>query len=350
LKKTKAKSTPRTTTTDGSTKRTTDTVTQGGTSYEVGVDGALLGKGGASEAGWHSIQDFLHCPKEYQFRHIRKLRIPTQRTPDHFAVGQLFHAARARWFTLGFKQDDKTWQQILRAMREDALANKLPVSLGAEQQATKLIQAFMKFYGTQPKPKVIAAEYKLGPTPLRQGDPFMLWRTARLDDVSIYPEAGNRLCIGESKTTSTSVNDTVKQYTLHGQTMMQALLWKNDPNGEKKYGPIAGIMLDVTVKGGSGAEPSFGRSFVQITDHQLRWFAESLAGYIRAASGVDRNSTVPRNPASCTRLAGRARISCEFTELCRFGSSATAQFVVGEESISLKEWAKRHPTEVAPWL
>jgi hypothetical protein len=345
--KTKTKEIRSSKTPDSSTPRT---LTQGGTEYEVGPDGALLGKGGASEAGWHAIQDFLHCPKEYQFRHIRKIYTPLRRTPDHFAVGQLFHAARARWFGEGFREDDKTWRKIREAMRESALENKLPVSLAAETQATTLIQAFMKFYGTQPKPKVIAAEYKLGPAPLRTGDPFTLWRTARLDDVSIYPEAGNRLCIGESKTTSTSVNDTVKQYTLHGQTMMQALLWKMDPNGEKKHGPVAGIMLDVTVKGSGDAPPSFGRQFVPITDYQLQWFAESIVGYLRAAAGVDRNATVPRNPAACTRLAGRARIACEYTDLCRFGASATSQFVMGEEAISLQAWAKKHPTEVAPWL
>lgn len=291
------------------------------------------------------------CPKEYQFRHVRRIHTPQVVTPEYFTVGAMFHAGRARWFAERFKLNESVWASIYEAVQEVALENKLPVKKEAEQKAMKLLTAYTAHYRTQPLPDPIAAEYKLGPTPLLPGDPFPLWRTARLDDVSRYPEAGGRLCIGESKTTSNpSPNDTIEQYTLHGQTMLQALLWKNDPNGEKKYGPIEGILLDVTCKTyREGETPKFGRAFIPITDHQLGWFAKTLGGYLRASAGIDRNSDAPRNVSSCTRLTGRARVACEFRDLCRFGSSAAARFVI-ENGLSLKEWAKQHPSEVAPWL
>lgn len=323
------------------------TVTLGGTNYEE-KDGVLLGGGGASEAGWHKIEDFYRCPKEFQLRHIRGVRVPQVQTPEHFAIGIMFHAGRARWFANRFDASPKGWKSIQRAVREAAAEGNLPTSVASEQTALKYLTEFIQHYSMLPKPDPIAAEYKLGPVALNVGDPFPLWRTARLDDVSRYPEAGGKLCIGESKTTSTSVADVVATYELHGQTMLQMLLWRMDPNGEKKHGKAEGIMLDVTVKGYGGAKSKFGRIFIPITNWQIDWFAKDLRNQVFASNAVDWNSNAGRNTANCTRLIGRGRIACDYKDLCRLGPDGTSKYVVGK-GVALKTYAKQHPEQVSPW-
>lgn len=295
-------------------------------------------KGGPSAAGWHAIQDFLRCPKEYQFRHVRKLRKPGLLTPDALAVGVLFHGARAHWFARGFPDPaDSKWQEALnRTFVEVASEQSLPVSLEAERRARHLFEAYSTHWFKMPRPKVVAAEYELGPAPLEKGDPFFLFRTARLDDVSRYPEAGGQLCIGESKTTSVGIKDAVNEYTLHGQTLLQFLLWKMAPQGEAKHGPAAGVLLDVIKKPYGGDKPDFGRVFIPFTDWSLEWYADSMRGYLRAAAAVAEDTEVPRNVSACTRLIGRMRVPCEFRELCRMGKSASGLYVRGDGSSLLK--------------
>jgi hypothetical protein len=310
----------------------------------------LLGKGGATEAGWHSIESFLRCPKSYQFKHIRKLREPQTQTPDHFAFGQMFHAGRARWFSLKFETGTDAWEKVLEAVAEAREEANLPVSHKAERNVLRHLEAYMQHYSIRPKPTPIAAEYKLGPVPLIDGDPFFLYRTARLDDVSKYPEHGGRLLIGESKTTSTSLDDTVNQYELHGQTMLQALLWRNDPQGAAKYGKVDGVLMDVVIKAQSDKDrPKFGRQFVPITDHQLNWFAHNLRNYLMAAAGVGWDTITPRNPSGCTYMAGRARIPCEFRDICRYGKSAAGKFVFADGS-SVAAWKPSDDKQTPPWL
>lgn len=310
-------------------------------------DPVLLGKGGASAKGWHKIASFLRCPKMYQLEQVRKLTVPAAQVPDHFAVGSLFHAGRARWFASRFKRDEKTWQKIADAVREAVEEYELPVSHQAEERALKLLHAYVDHYSMRPLPDPVAAEYLVGPAPVVAADSGHL-RTARLDDVSRYPEAGGKLCIGESKTTSGSANECVNEYLLHGQPMLQLLLWRNCPNGEAKHGKAAGIMLDITCKpqGGKG-RPKFARYFIDVPDSTLDWYGESLRDYLEVAEGIDWDSEVPRNITSCTYMAGRARVACPFRDLCRHGRSAAGQFVLpgGKSLLDPKNWKGK----VAPW-
>jgi hypothetical protein len=288
--------------------------------------------GGATEAGWHSIESMLYCPKEYQLRIIRGVRHPLHQNPDHFSVGALFHAGRARWFTLRFAHDAKAWDSIKAAVEEEAEIQKLPVSMRAIQNTLSLLTQYCAYWAKRPRPDPVAAEYKIGPSPFRLGDPFTLNRTARLDDASRYPEAGGALCIGESKTTSGSIDSCFNQYQLHGQPMLQLLLWKLAPQGEKRFGPVKGVMLDITQKP-SGKNPArFARMFVPVSDWALTWFANALANYLRAAAQIDWDTEVTRNIAMCTRMAGRARVPCEFRELCSHGRSASIQYVLRDGS------------------
>ena len=61
-----------------------------------------LGEGGASTHGYHAIESYLVCPKEYQYDKVRKIRQPAAGTPDPFAIGSMLHAGRARWFANKF--------------------------------------------------------------------------------------------------------------------------------------------------------------------------------------------------------------------------------------------------------
>lgn len=302
---------------------------------------------GASAAGWHSIESFLRCPKEYQFQHVRKIHEPRAQTPDHFAVGQLFHVAKAHWFSCGFATDEKTMTAIRKLVAEAALLAELPITLKAEQLTLRYFEEYVAFWLRRPQPTVLAAEYDIGPAPLEAGDPFFLYRTARLDDVSKYPEAGGKLCIGESKTTSASINDCVNQYTLHGQPMLQVLLWKFASQGEAMHGPVAGVMLDVIQKG-YDAPCKFSRVFVPVTDHMLNWYAQSMRGYLRAAMNVDWNVEVPRNVSACTRMVGRGRFACAYRELCMYGRSASIKYVF-KGGKGLLTWKPTDDKSTPPW-
>lgn len=291
----------------------------------------LLGSsgGGATKAGWHAIEAFLRCPKEYQLKHVRGLYQPRESTPDHFAVGGLFHAGRARWFASKFDTSHATWELVRTAIQHEAQINKLPVSIGAEQKALILMEAYVEFWSVRPKPRPVACEYLLGPSPLLKGEHSEAFkRTARLDDVSYYPEAGGRLCIGEAKTTSTSVADTASEYDLHGQPLMQLALWVTSENGEAQHGPVAGFVLDVAVKGYGEKKPSFGRIVVPIPAFALQWYVHSMLHYVRQSKQVEWDTEVPRNTSQCTRLKGRGRVPCDFRELCKHGRSAALNYVM----------------------
>lgn len=304
---------------------------------------------GRTPAGWHQIESFIRCPKEYQFAEVRGIRIPSQTTPDHFAIGTLLHVAKAAWFELGFKADEAAMAHITKLVANAATLNKLPVTLQAEQRAMAYFLEYVEHWAPRPKPKVIAAEYTLGPAPLLQGDPKELWRTARVDDVSRYEEAGGGLCIGETKSTGDSIAACAQQYTLHGQPMLQALLWDSAPQGAAKHGPITGVMLDVIQKGYSGQRSKFGRVLVPITQHALQWFARSLQGYVKASRRVEWDTEVPRNITACTRMVGRGRVACPYRDLCMYGRSAAMKYVLANGT-NLGVWKPSYPNQVQPWL
>lgn len=308
----------------------------------------LLGGGGASPAGYHQIESFLRCPKEYQFAHVRGLREPQATNPDYFSIGSLFHAGRARWFANKFDCSDASWDSIRDAVQAEALLQKLPVTIGAERKALALLQEFVGHWSKRPRPQPVAAEYLVGPVAIQEGDPFFLWRSARLDDLSRYPEAGGKLCIGESKTTSTSIADTVNQYTLHGQTLMQLATYNAAPNGRALYGPVAGIVLDVTKKPYGTEKAQFGRTFIPVSETALEWFIASMRHHLKQASQVDWDTPVPRNPSACTRQLGRMRAPCPFRDLCQHGKSASVKYVLRDGS-SLRTFRPQKGMTVAPW-
>lgn len=307
---------------------------------------------GPSSAGWHKIQDFLACPKKYQYSQVRRIIVPTAETPDYFAVGILFAVARAHWFAKRFATDEKALTAIREQVRIAAEKNKLPIALRAEQKALRYFEEYSLYWSMRPKPQPIAAEYDIGPSRISpdHADTKVTYRTARLDDVSRYDEAGGKLCIGEAKTTSGSIKDCVNQYRLHGQTALQALLWKMAPQGEATHGPIAGIVLDVTQKGKEGEASKFSREFMPLNERVLKWYSRNLFYAVRAAASVTWDSEVPRNITSCTMMQGRARIACPYRELCMYGQSAAVSYTF-EGGKALRDWKPDADEErtVPPW-
>lgn len=307
----------------------------------------LLGKGGPSSAGWHGIEKILLCQKEYQYNVVRGIHKPMEYNPDYFTVGSLFHAGRATWFASKFDTSDKTWRRIIKAVREDAEAQKLPATLKAEKQALVYLQEYMNHWKLRPKPRPIACEYLLGPAKLKPDDPFYMFRTAKLDDVGYYPEAGDQLCIGESKTTGASISDCILQYKLHGQPILQFMLWKAAEQGEATYGPVAGTVLDITQKG-YGRPSKFARAFIPFEPRVLEWFHKTMSKALGDAAKIDWNTDVHRNIAACTRMGGRGRVECDYQAICSMGRSATTHYVMKDGS-SLAKWKPNGEQKVPPW-
>jgi hypothetical protein len=192
------------------------------------------------------------------------------------------------------------------------------------------LKEYQDHWGRLPKPTPIACEYKLGPTPLEAGDPFFMHRTARLDDVSRYPNGLNKLYLGETKTTSGSIGQCIEQYALHPQILLQMLLWKMDPKGEATYGPIEGVMLDVIKKGYGEESCSFAREAIPVPAFAMSWFPRTLKAWLRIFAAIDWDADVTRNPMRCTRSIGRATVACEFRELCKKGRAASNLYVMGK--------------------
>lgn len=308
----------------------------------------LMGESGGTEAGFHQMGDGMGCNKEYQYRYIRGIHVPARNTPDHFAVGSQLHAGKARWFSKHFATDAKTWASVQMAMRMEMDKEKLPVTQKALQMGERYMREYIEHWSKRPKPTPIACEYKLGPTALEKGDPFFMWRTARLDDVSRYPEALGKLCIGETKTTSDTIPSLIAKYELHAQLLLQMLLWKMDPLGEAKFGTIAGVMLDVVRKSYDEKPSQFQRHFISVPQFAMTWFPRALKAHLRALAPIDWDFDALRNPSRCTRKEGRMLVSCEFKPLCLHGRNASNKYVLGKGE-SLLSWKPGPGKVIAPW-
>ena len=308
----------------------------------------LLGKGGPSEAGWHGIEKISLCEQEYLYNVVRGIKKPSEYNPDHYSIGSIFHAGRARWFSRRFATGAKTWRLIKEAMEREAEQMELPVSFRATKMDMAYLVQYIDHYRLLPKPDPVAAEYLLGPAKFKPDDPLYMFRTARLDDVSRYDEAAGQLAIGESKTTSGTIGDCVTQYKLHGQPILQYMLWKAAPQGEAMHGPVVGTVLDITKKGYGARKCTFSRVFVPFEPRVLEWFHRTLSHYLKRAAQIDWNSKVTRNVAVCSRMGGRGRVSCDYLDLCMYGRSGTIGYVMKDGS-SLQHFKRTEEKRALPW-
>lgn len=298
-------------------------------------------EGGPSGLGYSELEAYLRCPKEYQFAAIRKLGKPVTAIPDYFAEGGLLHAGRAAWMHLQFDLGLETWTKVQAAMQQARESWDLPMSERAWKNSLNYMTEYIDHWGMREKPKIVAVEHMLGPVKL-DGDNTE--RTARLDDFGFYDGA---LRIGECKTTSGSVNDVVNQYELHGQPVLQQLLWSLAPQGEAMYGPVAGTMLDVVVKGANGKKCEFARIQLDVTPHTKQWVAAELSEALRKKSTMTWDSKVERRVTSCTRLIGKARIACPYRDVCQHGRAGALGMKV--DGVPVQDWQPSEGKTAAPW-
>lgn len=305
---------------------------------------------GPSSAGWHKVEAGFRCYKEYQYAQVRGITNPQAETPDPLAIGLLMHVGKGRWFSKQFDSSEEMLEKIRNEMLDYAMRAKLPMSVEAQQAALRYFTEYVNHWRVRPRPRVLSAEHLLGPSALKEGDDEtgMLARTARLDDVSYYSEGGGALYIGETKTTSTSVPDAVNQYTLHGQPLLQMLLWDVAPQGRAKHGPVAGVMLDVIVKGYGGKPSTFARVPLPITQRALDWYKVNFRHTMKILANIDWDTKAPRNISACTRTYGRARVACPYRDLCMHGRSASIKYVLPGGK-SLTSWRPSPGQETPPW-
>lgn len=310
---------------------------------------------GPSEFGWHSGDEtFWRCEQEGVFRFIRHIeKAGIRETPRAKAIGLLFHAGRARWFANGFTDN---WQSIYQAVTIEASKQPLPIPIGAEQEALNILTQYIAHYSKLPKPKVLAAELEVGPVVTVEGSNEL--HTNRLDDLSLYPDFANAEAIGEAKTTSGKPSTVYAHYNAnHGQLLKQMLVvTKAIEAGTLKVvkEPI-GIVLDVVQKGYGGEKCKFERFLITIEPYQLEWFARDLERVrqrrrelelAEGPAGANTYPTARRNPTACRRLVSGdggqfIAVDCEFLALCKFGRSATTEYVVAGQpmgAVKGKPW------------
>lgn len=289
---------------------------------------AIVGDGdsGASAKGWHRIESYFICPKRYQFEQVRRITKPRSGRPPYFLVGSMVHAGRAAWLT---------GQDVAAALRKTVEASEAETGVPTHPDVIRLAQTYVDqyidFWSLRPKPKTVATEYTvmadLEDFHRPGGDTDWSTRTARLDDVSYYPEGGGKLWLGECKTTSTDIGTTVLEYQQHGQPMLQQLLWERAANGEALFGKVAGVMLDVVKKGYDGRKSEFARIPLEFTEHQLDWFQVELLKALEHAETMEwEDRWIDRNIANCSRMIGNRRVACPYAELCKYGRDAELEY------------------------
>lgn len=317
--------------------------------YTKNEHGILIGKGGVSEKGFHQVLPYLNCAKEYQLARVRGIRLAQAETKAGLAEGSMFHAGRAIWFGSNFQTGQNIWNQMVSEVESEAEKMNLPTTKEATRNALKYLQEYVEHWSGRPKPRVLAVEHKLGPVPMDADDPLFTYRTARVDDVSHYEEAGGALCIGEAKTTSLSASEVQKVYELHGQPLLQHYLYRASKVGAQKLGNALGSMLDVVQKGYGKKKSKFTRIFLPITEFSLQWFATDMRERLRASQQITWDSKADRNITACTRVAGGHLFPCEFRFLCQNGPNATGRYVIGEKGESLKAHVPSDGKKAMPW-
>lgn len=305
----------------------------------------LWNEGGPSGKGWSEIAAYFRCPREYEFAKIQGISLPQRSTPDYFFVGSAFHAGRAMWLVRGCKMDSETDAAIaaeVARVRKEYEDKLMPVGEKAVVEVTRYLTEYRDHYSMSPPPRTVAVEHMLGPTPITYaaggGTAWSehLDRTARLDDVSYYHENGGTLCIGECKTGSGTPAQTINEYQLHGQPLLQWILWQDSPQGEAQYGKLSGIVLDVIQKGYGGKKCSFVRTVITPEPFALKWYREQLHNALAEIHSRRLVGGFPRNITSCAKPrlgpGGVQMGSCPYRNLCTYGEVAAPDYTYADGS------------------
>lgn len=289
-------------------------------------------KEGPSIAGFHKIVDFFRCPQEWKFRHIIQIEPKNKEEKTALQIGVLAHIGRADFFA---KQCKGTVDSAHKAIQKYVQKSGGVYKAEAEREACRLMSAYIEHWSAQPLPLVRAVEYEIGPAPLAINDPLYAFRTARLDDLSNYPDALNKLCIGDLKTTSDSISATMNEYRQNGQFITYNILYRMAKEGQLVFGPIHGIMIDICTK---EAVPKFHRELITVTPFQEKWFTAAMQAHLRVSSQITTRTPTPRNVTQCARSVSRkGSFMCDYHDLCHYGGSRVNMYTDKQGEYPAKE-------------
>ena len=311
---------------------------------------AEMGAGGVTSDGYHSFHDYLRCPKKHQYVKVRKIREPRSVIAPAFAVGIMVHAGRATWLGSQSSLDSDVIKAVHAAIDKAASETPLPTTPLVIKDAHRYMTEYIDYWSMRETPRTVATEMLVEHTWPGGRAAGPVKGTARLDDISFYPEAGKALCIGEAKTTSGSIESCVKKYKLHPQPMFQRILYSKAANGEACYGTVAGTILDVIQKGLGGKPCQFDRRFIPLSDKVLAAAEAYLVREKWAANELEWDDDVaaPRHFAHCTETIGMMLVTCAYQPLCMQGRDAALQFVT-EDGQYLHKHVPAERKEVMPW-
>lgn len=283
------------------------------------------------------------CPKEYQYARIRKVREFSPFLSAPLSIGLLLHAARAQWLYDNRKGD--LWRERMVAYAKDVEENEKGLHPASMPIAVQTFEAYEAFWRVRPPTQVLAVEHELKPRALtpEQQKPGMQWswRGARLDSIEKHQ---GKVWIGEFKSTSDAPQRVTDIYTLNGQTLLQAALWGKEET--EKFGPLAGILLDVLKKPRGKSKPkAYPRVQMPLSqmEHALKWFRKDFAMWVMQSSMIEWNTGVERRPV-CMRSYG----PCEYRTLCLRGRAGSNRFIL-EDGTKLAQWQPSPGKEVPPW-
>jgi hypothetical protein len=296
---------------------------------------------GASDKGWHQIQPITICPKEYQLSRVRHITPRNAFMRDPLAIGLLLHVGRAQWLNDGYK--GKLWRKAMRSFYEEIPQQHggLRLNPGVWETAESTFEGYVSHWAIRPKPKVLAVEYLLKPRGLTPDAPEWAWRGGRLDSIERDAQG---TWIGECKSTSNSAGRVHDTYEANGQTLLYAALWGEEET--ERFGPLAGILLDVMKKSTPGAPAKFWpRIRLPISDllHPLKSFKRDFTTWVMQSHLVDWNASVERR-WTCQRETHQ----CEYKDLCLLGKKASHLYTL-EDGSPLNLFKRQPGKEVLPW-
>lgn len=307
---------------------------------------------GPSPNGYHSgVAEMYRCLKEYQYAFVRKVREPNATTPEPLAIGLRTHAGVAHWFGLGFATSQEAWASIKQAIADEAVGQPLPLSMTSERFALSILEQYVDFWSTQPRPRVLATEILIGPVPIVSGSKHL--RTNRLDNLSYWSGDATAPMPGELKTTSGSIDDLIKRYRVHGQLLHQLAVLRarggvTGKDGKLMPAPMT-VMLDVVKKGYGGKRHQFARHPISLTERAVTGFAKSLDRKLDEATALTWNSKGDHLRSwLCVRKEGNMTVECPFLKLCLYGRSAAGHYVL-PDGMRLTDWTPTGEQKVAPW-
>jgi len=296
---------------------------------------------GASEKGWHELAPLVQCPKEYQFARVRGIARRSVVLKEALSVGSLWHVARAQWLADG-RRGERWREALVEYSKQHEAATSKPLAPAAFATSVTLMESYVAYWSLRPTSRVLAVEYTLNPRGLTPSHPEWAWRTARLDSIEEWRKG---IWIGEGKTTSSSVARVRDTYMLHGQTLLGCCLWS--PREEKKFGPLAGVLLDIIVKG-NGKKPPKPAERIPLPlsemSHALKWFPRVFQEHVMQSSMIRWDDDVERRVTSCMRPYG----PCDYRALCLRGQRGTPGFVFADGK-PISEWKPENGKHVPPW-